>query len=86
MASKAFTLEVLHQIAISSRKWFQTVLIGKKGKRDFQNDMLVGMFLTFQSCRSSKEMCIEFSGCRKAFDLIRLGTFSQGQAESVLGT
>ena len=48
--------------------------------------MLVGMFLTFQSCRSSKEMCIEFSGCRKAFDLIRLGTFSQGQAESVLGT
>ena len=32
MASKAFTLEVLHQIAISSRKWFQTVLIEKKGK------------------------------------------------------
>lgn len=44
------------------------------------------MFLTFQSCRNSKEMCVEFSGCRKAFDLIRLGMFSLTQAESVFGT
>lgn len=79
VVSKALVFEVLHRITIPSKleSGFRQFWLKRKGKETSTTTCCGQTFFAFQSGRHSNEVCAGFSGCRKAFHLIRLGMLSK---------